>query len=203
MECAITRDDAARMTAAAQTAEDGAHSAGMRHGEVDHGWPRRCKTRDGAEYYIRPIHADDTDRDRAFIKSLSESSRYNRMMGLSREPSAELLDHLVHVDYRRDMALIAVVGAGATETIIGVARYGGDPDRSEFAIAVADDWQARGVGSTLATLLFAYAKSHGVRRIFGIIFANNERMLKLAGYLRMTLRRSSNDDSVLEAWRTL
>lgn len=166
-------------------------------------WPRHLKTRDGVEYRIRPIRADDLERDRLFIEHLSDSSRYNRMMGLSRKPSAELLDHLVHVDYRGDMALVAVTGEGATETIIGVARYAGTPDSSEFAIAVADDWQSRGVGCTLVRLLFEYAKSHGVRRIYGVIFANNVQMLKLAAYLQMSVRRSSYDDSIVEAWRTL
>ena len=175
----------------------------MPHGDVDEGWPCYFKTRDGVEYRIRPIHADDAERDRAFIQGLSDSSRYNRMMGLSRRPSPELLDHLVHVDYRHDMAFVAVVGEGASETFIGVARYGGPPAACEFAIAVADQWQSRGVGSTLTQLLFTYAKAHGVRQVYGIIFANNVPMLKLAACMQMTLRRSSNDDAVLEAWRTL
>jgi acetyltransferase len=204
MECTTAPDDAAPMRAAEPTTDDPGATAGHSlQSELDQGWPRHCKTRDGTEYRIRPIDADDAEQDRAFIKGLSDSSRYNRMMGLAREPSAELLDHLVHVDYRHDMALIAVVGAKDKETLIGVARYGGDPDRCEFAIAVSDEWQLRGVGSTLARLLFTYAKTHGVRRLYGIVFANNVRMLKLAESMQMTVRRSCNDDAVVEIWRTL
>jgi len=107
------------------------------------------------------------------------------------------------VDYHGDMALVAVVTEGATETIIGVARYGGEPEAREVAIAGADAWQSRGVGFTLMHLLFAYAKAQGVRRIYGVIFANNAQMLKLAGSLQMTVRRSSYDDAIVEAWRTL
>jgi acetyltransferase len=77
------------------------------------------------------------------------------------------------------------------------------PAACEFAIAVADEWQSRGVGSALADLLFTYAKAHGVLRLYAIIFANNVHMLKLAESMQMKLRRSSNDDAVLEAWRTL
>ncbi len=62
---------------------------------VPSAWPRYARTRDGVEYRIRPIRADDRERDRAFIAGLSTQSRYSRMMGLMREPSAELLDRLV------------------------------------------------------------------------------------------------------------
>lgn len=203
MERSPASGDPAHMTVAASTIDSGTLQQHTLHSEPDWRWPRHCRTRDGAAYRIRPIRADDTERDRAFIKGLSESSRYNRLMGLSREPSSELLDHLVHVDYQRDMALVAVVGEGEFETIIGVARYCGDPDASEFAIAVADEWQSRGIGATLTRFLFSYAKAHGVRRLYGIVFANNARMLNLARYMQMTLRRSAKDDAVLEAWQTL
>ena len=166
-------------------------------------WPLHCKTHDGTEYRVRPIRPDDAERDRLFLKSLSDTSRYNRMMGLMRDPPAALVNSLVRVDYRRDMALVAVTGDETAETIIGVARYGGNPACCEFAIAVADEWQSHGIGSHLAHLLFEYAKSHGVRRLYGIVFANNSEMLKLADYLQMTVRRSREDDSVVEIWRTL
>jgi acetyltransferase len=166
-------------------------------------WPQNTRTRDGVDYRIRPIKADDRERDRAFIAGLSTQSRYSRMMGLVREPSAELLDRLVRVDYRREMALVAVVGEDADEAIIAVARYGGNPAYCEFAVVVADEWQGRGIGTHLSKLLFDYAKANGVRRMFAILLADNSRMLKLADDLRMSVRRSSDDNSVVEAWRTL
>jgi acetyltransferase len=203
MECGLTASNSLIMTPAAQQIDSGNKGQQAVSADVAGQWPYHCTTRDGAEYQIRPIRTDDTERDCSFIEHLSDSSRYNRMMGLSRKPSAELLDHFVHVDYRREMALVAIIGAGVTETIIGVARYDGTPDACEFAIAVADEWQSRGIGATLARMLFAYAKTQGVHRIYGVIFANNVRMLKLAESLQMSVRRSSYDDSIVEAWRTL
>ena len=203
MEYAGATPDSVSMTSATQRIETATTAQQTLPAHVGPEWPRYCKTQDGSEYRIRPIRADDVERDLRFIKGLSESSRYNRMMGLSREPSRELLNRLVRVDYSREMALVAVIGEGTDETIIGVARYGGNPAYSEFAIAVADEWQSRGVGTKLALMLFEYAKTHDVRRIYGVIFANNAHMLKLAGDLQMILRRSREDDSIVEAWRTL
>jgi hypothetical protein len=178
-------------------------------------WPQYARTPDGVEYRIRPPRPDDRERDRAFIAGLSTQSRYSRMMGLIREPPAELLDHLVRVDYRREMTLVAVVGEGAEETIVAVARYGGNQAYCEFAVAVADGWQVpagdvtaaaapvRGIGTHLSELLFAYAKAHGVRRMYATVLADDQRMLQLADDLRMRVRRSLDDNTIVEAWRTL
>ena len=76
-------------------------------------WPQYASTRDGVPYRIRPIRPDDRERERAFIGGLNAQSRHSRMMGLIREPSAELLDHVVRVDYRREMTLVAVAGEGS------------------------------------------------------------------------------------------
>ena len=84
-----------------------------------------------------------------------------------------LIEQFVNVDYHRTMALVAVIGEGDRERIIGVARYAADTDEScEFAVAVADDWQCRGIGTTLMPLLFEHAARagfthdlrHGARR---------------------------------------
>jgi acetyltransferase len=166
-------------------------------------WPQYASTRDGVEYRIRPIRADDRERDRAFIAGLSAQSRRSRMLGLIREPSVELLDHVVRVDYRREMTLVAVVGEGADEAIVAVTRYGGNPAYCEFAVAVADEWQARGIGTHLSELLFAYAKAQGVRRMYATLPADDKRMLKFADDLCMRVRRSADDNSIVEAWRTL
>lgn len=166
-------------------------------------WQRTERTRDGVVYRIRPIRPDDLERDHDFIVGLSAISRYNRMMGTLREPSRELLDHFVKVDYCREMAFVAVVGADRDERIVGVARYARDPADCEFAVAVADEWQSRGVAATLTRLLFEYARAHGVRRIFGVILANNGPMLNLVKFLQMNIRRSRNDATLVEAWLDL
>jgi len=200
MESRTRCADPIDMTSAAQTIDTGVSTNRTLPADVFPPLPHHCETRDGIRYQVRPAAPDDADRQHRFMKGLSESSR---VTGLSHEPSAGLLNRLVRTDYRREMALVAVVGEGTAQTIIGVARYGGNPAFCELAIAVADEWQSRGVGSTLTRLLFPYAKTHGVRRLYCRTAANNLRMLKLANHLQMTLRRSSEDAAIVEAWRTL
>jgi acetyltransferase len=61
-------------------------------------------------YRIRPICAEDAARERAFIMGLSPESRYEWMMYTMREPSPDLVDRFVQVDYHHNMAFVAVVG---------------------------------------------------------------------------------------------
>jgi acetyltransferase len=188
------------MTSAAQIIDTGVTAQRALPADVAPQWPHCCKTRDGVEYHIRPLRPDKPLHDYRLMKGFGDSAG---LLALSGEPSAGLLNRMVRVDYRREMALVAVAAEKAAQTIIGVARYRGNPAFCELAIAVADDWQSRGVGSAIARLLFAHAKSHGVRRIYGLTSADNLSMLKLAHHLQMTLRRSCDNDAVIEAWRTL
>jgi acetyltransferase len=165
----------------------------------------RVHTPDGREYHVRPIRPDDLERERAFIASLSPQSRYHRFMHAMREPSAQLLSELVHVDRHRTMALVATVGSGNEERIIGVARYASDPNGEdcEFAVAVADEWQCRGVGTTLTTRLFALAAEEGFRNIYGNVHADNARMIDLALGLGLHVETPAEGQGVVRAWRPL
>jgi len=169
-------------------------------------WRQSLQTRDGRAFSIRPIGADDAQRDRDFLMRLSEDSRYKRMMGICRDPSPELIERLVHVDRHGSMAFVALVGRpGTAESIIGAARYAavaGSQD-AEFAIAVADEWQSRGVGSVLLRALLEYARSQGLRRLQGVVLANNGRMLEFARKHAFVLRPVPGEYTQVEITRDL
>jgi acetyltransferase len=112
---------------------------------------------------------------------------------------------MVKIDQHRDMALVAVLGERAAETIIGVARYAADPDGRdcEFAVAVADAYQCRGIGSTLAKLLFDHAAREGFRSIYGSVLADNQRMLDLADWMGLTIETAVPGQTTVRASRRL
>jgi hypothetical protein len=79
------------------------------------------------------------------------------------------LDHLVDaVDQIDHVAILLLAPAGyPDEAPVGVGRmirYATDPSTADIAIAVADNWQRKGVGSTLARALVAH-RPHGVTRL--------------------------------------
>lgn len=168
-------------------------------------WPRRENTSDGVEYRVRPIRRDDAAREREFILGLSPESRFQRFMYTIRDPSDQLIAHLVDIDSHSNMALVAVIGEPAAEYFIGVARYAADADGHdcEFAVAVADAWQCRGIGTRLAQLLFEHAAREGFRNIYGHVLRDNQRMIELAEWLGLQIEPAVPGETTLRAVRRL
>jgi GNAT superfamily N-acetyltransferase len=68
---------------------------------------------------------------------------------------------------------------------VAVARYarGAEFDRAELAVAVADEWQRRGVGRALTQALAARARAAGIRRFGFTALVGNHGALALADEL--------------------
>jgi acetyltransferase len=150
-----------------------------------HPYPSRLESelvlKDGAHARLRPIRPEDAAMERQFVHELSNQSRYLRFLHHLPELPPEMLARFTQIDYDREMAFIALVGEGAEERIVAVARYVQNPDRisAEFAIVVADHWQNRGLGRVLLTRLLDCAKESGFERIDGTVLAINSGMLRM------------------------
>src|SRR5262249_32621724 len=94
----------------------------------------------------------------------------------------ESLIRLCHLDYAREMALVAErTGPGAEPEILGVSRYYLSPEtrEAEFAVVVTDALQGQGLGQHLMERLIAVARERGVRRLIGNVLSENAPMLAL------------------------
>jgi GNAT superfamily N-acetyltransferase len=110
----------------------------------------------------------------------SSESRYRRFLSPTTSLNAAQLRYLTEVDHSDHEALIAT--APGFDEGIGVARFVRsrvDPDVAEFAIAVDDDWQGRGVGTALLDRLTERARAEGVRRFSAEALADNRPVLEL------------------------
>ena len=167
--------------------------------------PRVARTHEGTEFTIRMIRRDDFALESEFIRGLSETSRYFRLMYTLKEPPASFVRRLVNVDGIKTMALAGVAEIDSTLHFIAVSRYGRNPDgkSAEFAIAVADAWQRRGVATQLMQALADYAKRHGIERFEGQVLRANERMLDLCRWLKFELQSSPEGGHLLVASRKL
>ncbi len=118
------------------------------------------------------------------MRGLSEESRYFRFISTLTELTPKMLVRYTQIDYDRELALVAAIGRptqrdadGADEAVIGVVRYLLNPDREtcEFAIAIADDWQGKRLGSTLMRAIIEAARNKGLKRIEGFVLGSNAR----------------------------
>jgi acetyltransferase len=165
---------------------------------------------DGSFYTVRPIQPEDADRLQAFMRGLSAETRYFRFISTLAELPPKMLVRYTQIDYDRELALVAVeppdparapskeAGEGEDERIIGVVRYLLNPDGEscEFAIAIADDWQGKRLGSTLMRAIVDAARGKGLKRIEGFVLGNNARMLGLMSYLGFRVATDPDDASM-------
>jgi acetyltransferase len=161
--------------------------------------------RDGTPLTIRPIRPADMDLEKAFVQKLSDYSRYYRFMLPIRELPQAMLEHFTHPDYDREMALIVLSTQEGKEEEIGVARFVKYPDgrQCEFALAIADQWQGKGVGTALMRELIAIARSFGLKTMEGFVLTTNQPMLKLVTFLGFSSEMSIDDPTQLTVRKDL
>jgi len=134
--------------------------------------------RDGTKLRLRPMRPEDAELEKAFVDSLSERSRYQRFMQALPRLSPQMLARFTQLDYDRELALVALHEG----RFVAVGRYAPNADgqTAEFALAVGDAWQGKGIGRALLERLCDQAKRAGYRALYGHILQANHDMLDLA-----------------------
>ena len=151
---------------------------------------------DGSRITIRPTLPQDLELQREFFRSLSTEGRYRRFMVPLNELPEVVAQRFISIDYRSHVALLAEVFDDGREIMIGEARYvldEHDPATSEFALAVADDWQGRGVGRVLLARLEREAAASGIRRMLADTLYDNKAMRALAASSGYTVKANRED----------
>jgi acetyltransferase len=159
--------------------------------------------RGGQAVTVRAIGPEDEPLIVGLHAGHSEQTIRMRYFSLVKTLSRDSLIRLCHLDYDREMALIAVK-AGDPPLCLGVSRYYLRPETgdAEFALVVGDPWQRQGLGRHLLTRLIEVAKERGVRRLVGLVLAENGPMLALTASLGFTPPRPV-EDGVVEVTLTL
>lgn len=144
---------------------------------------------DGRVITVRAIRPEDAGMEQAFVRGLSDESRYFRFANALHELSDPMLVRFTQIDYDRELALVAVVQEDEGPRQIAVARYVIDADglTCEFALAVADDWQGRGIGRRLLGHLADTAHARGLETMAGQVLNQNSRMLALMTTMGFTI----------------
>lgn len=152
----------------------------------------------GQAISIRPMRPEDLDIETEFVQGWSAETRYNRLFSAGSYTSPERLKQLTRIDYARDMALIATVMLDDSEVEIGVARYvlREDNKTCEFALAVADAWQHRGIGRALMLNLLDGAAAAGIETMLGDVLASNAPMLHFMRSLGFSVELSSDGPEI-------
>jgi GNAT superfamily N-acetyltransferase len=151
----------------------------------------------GGAAHVHLIRAAMTQAYRVFVNALTVASRFNRFHSVGHTIHDSVIKHLTDVDQLNHVALAAFDDAEPGR-MIAEARYIVDEQcGAEFAIAVADQWQRKGLGRALASILLGHARTHHVIRVWGTVQRSNKPMQVLARRLGFTARYYQPDSKLL------
>jgi GNAT superfamily N-acetyltransferase len=140
--------------------------------------------RNGLAVRIRALRADDRERIAEAIRKLDRESIYLRLFSYRNELTEAGLDRVMRFDPDCEVALVASVGAGAEEKIIGGGRYvvsaPMEGKRSaEVAFTVEEDYHGLGIASRIFRHLADIARAKGVVIFEAEVLAENAAMLNV------------------------
>jgi acetyltransferase len=146
----------------------------------------------GEQFVLRPVLPQDQGLLQDFYESLSPRSRRLRFHGAVKGLSPQALSAMAEVDPARHLALVVTFVSEGVETLVADARYVVDETGrgGEFAIAVSDVWQRRGIAARALSGLVKAARLQGLDWLWGDVLDGNAAMLGLmerAGFYRSAM----------------
>ncbi|HEY7559299.1 MAG TPA: GNAT family N-acetyltransferase [Candidatus Binatia bacterium] len=138
----------------------------------------RLILRDGTTASIRVSRPQDKEAIKAFFASLSNESRLDRFFSRSL-PEDRFIESLCDSsDPRSRLTLVVTRLREPAEWIIAAGSYAArDGTTAEIAIAVADEFQGRGIGTILLERLAVLAARNGFARFWAVLQTHNQAML--------------------------
>ncbi len=137
--------------------------------------------KNGENILLRPIRAEDEDIERELLENLSDRSLYYRFFSAGIKITRSMLSRFTNIDYDRETAIVAEYEDETGKHLAGVVRLALNPDRKEgeYAIAIRDDWQGRGLGGKMTDFILEIARIRDIKRIHATVLSDNRPMLRL------------------------
>jgi acetyltransferase len=161
--------------------------------------------KDGSQFTIRPIRAEDEPKLVQFHETLSDRSvymRYLHPMLLSERVAHERLARICHCDYNREITLIAeqILDSETCETAIwGAGRltklHG--TNQARFSTLISDQAQGKGIGKELVKRLIDLSRGEKLDRIEALISTDNQAMQGLCQKLGFQLKPLPDQNMVM------
>ena len=150
---------------------------------------------DGTEVLLRPVKPEDEPLVKEMLTSLSSETLKERFFQLVKNISHEMLIKLCNVDYDREMAMVAEIRKNGSRRIIGVTGLMIDPGLrgAEFGVIIHDHYQGKGIGYKLIDVLIGIAQEKELKEFYGIVSADNKKMLRVCQKLGFTVRPFEDD----------
>jgi acetyltransferase len=150
---------------------------------------------DGTEVILRPIRPEDEPLEHEMLSTVSAETLRSRFYQNLKHISHAMHVRSCHIDYDREMAIVAEIRTNQKKRLIGIGSLAIDTNggSGEFAVIVHDEFGGRGLASKLLDVLIGIAAERGLKEFYGFVEPTNGRMTALCEKLGMTRRRVSED----------
>jgi acetyltransferase len=155
----------------------------------------------GRKFLLRPIVPEDEPAfQENFAKLTQEEIRLRFFAPVKTLPHVQAA-RFTQIDYDREMALVLTEpGVPGRSQIYGVVRLSADPnnDRAEYAILVRREVSGIGLGHMMMERIVNYARSRGIREVWGDVLRENRRMLSICDDLGFTRSAIDGEPNVIQ-----
>jgi GNAT superfamily N-acetyltransferase len=159
----------------------------------------RHTLKNGLEITIRAIHPEDRKKLLDAFMHLDQSSIYTRFFGFKKSLSETELDEATNVDFETTASLVATIGHGSNEIIVGGGRYyRATPlaPSAEVAFTVEEDYHGLGIASLLFKHLAQIARTKGLSHFEAEVLAGNHPMLQVFRNSGLSVDQQIEGDTV-------
>ncbi|MFG2859221.1 GNAT family N-acetyltransferase [Streptomyces sioyaensis] len=149
---------------------------------------------DGSTVRLRPACPEDRGQVLRLYGDMSADSLRSRFFVVSRRSGEQAADRLCAPPEAGHRTLVAVHG----DRLVGVAEYEicDDPASAEIALAVAEDFHHRGVGTLLLEHLVHTARENGVSAFTADVLTDNHLIHKVLADLGLHITRQYDGPTV-------
>jgi acetyltransferase len=159
-------------------------------------WQRHLEVKDGWRVFVRPIRPEDEPLIHGFLRHVTSHDLRLRFFAPMKEFSHEFVARLTQLDYARAMAFVAF--DEVTNELLGVVRIHSDSiyENGEYAILLRSDLKGRGLGWALMQMIIEYARSEGLKAIFGDVLTENTVMLAMCRNLGFEVKPDPTEHDI-------
>ena len=136
---------------------------------------------DGGRVFLRPIRPEDTPAYERMLGHVSLEDMRLRFQGVFKSLPTSQLAALVHIDYDRDMTVVAMDERGGAEEMLGSVNILIEPGTrtGEYAVIVRSDQKTRKLGRVLMEKIIGVARQRALDTVVGLVQRDNRSMLAL------------------------
>ncbi len=162
---------------------------------------RHEKLRNGTPVLIRAVRHDDRERILSAFHKLEAETIYTRFFTAKRELSETDLGRIDANDFVRAVILVATLGSGDDEIIIGggaytvIASKDGVPS-AEVSFTIEEDYHGQGLAGLFMRLLADIGRERGIQRFEAEVLAGNPAMLAVFQHSGLALSKRAEDGVV-------